>query len=152
MNTRKELLPTGLRPIRDHARATTAAGAGYDYPTTNVGTSGSVTVLCDPALGNAGLDLARRLLARVGAPYTNMETLFGITGGAFEVVLAPLSKLNDGSGGAYHYGCDFSSGGTAYLDATFASKDADPLELAVGLYVAELSESFMGPQRAGWNA
>jgi hypothetical protein len=39
-----------------------------------------------------------------------------------------------------------------YLDATFASKTANPLQLEIGLYVAELSESFMGPQNRGWGA
>jgi hypothetical protein len=50
---------------------------------------------------------------------------------------------NDGSGGAYHYGCDFTSGGVLYVDATFANTTVDPLELEIGLYVAELSESFL---------
>jgi hypothetical protein len=66
-------------------------------------------------------------------------------------VIAPLSGKNDGSGGAYHYGCDFTTGGIFYLDATFASATAKALDLEIGLYVAELSESFMGPQGRGWN-
>src|SRR6202023_3564561 len=64
-------------------------------------------------------------------------TFFGIAGGAVEVIVAPLSGKNDGSGGAYHYGCDFTSGGVLYLDATFANTTVDPLNLEVGLYVAE---------------
>jgi hypothetical protein len=79
-----------------------------------------------------------------------MQTFFGIASGTVNVVIAPLSGNNDGSGGAYHYGCDFNAGGVLYLDATFASTTVNPLNLAVGLYVAELSESFMGPQNSGW--
>jgi len=38
-----------------------------------------------------------------------------------------------------------------YVDARFANTAVNPLNLEVGLYVAELSESFMGPQ-GGWAA
>jgi hypothetical protein len=82
------------------------------------------------------------------APYHDMEAYFGVTGGQVNVVVAPLSGRNDGSGGAYHRGCDFSSGGTLYLDATFALANA--LDVAVVLYIAELSECFMGAQGRGW--
>jgi hypothetical protein len=90
------------------------------------------------------------MLNVVAGPYNNMQTFFGIVGGAVTVIIAPLSGNNDGSGGAYHRGCDFSSGDVLYLDATFASKTVNPLQLEIGLYVAELSESFMGPQNRGW--
>jgi hypothetical protein len=96
------------------------------------------------------LSLAAQLLNAVTGPYNDMQTFFGISGGAADVVIAPLSGNNDGSGGAYHYGCDFTSGGVMYLDATFANTTVAPLNLEVGLYVAELSESFMGPQGGGW--
>ena len=82
-------------------------------------------------------------------PYLDMESFFGINGGAVQVIIAPLSGNNDGSGGAYHYGCDFVSGGTLYLDATFAAT-INPVDLEVALYVAELSECFMGAQGKGW--
>ncbi len=48
-------------------------------------------------------------------------------------------------------GCDFSSGGVIYLDATFDATVVDPLSLQIALYVAELSECFMGLQGSGWN-
>ena len=38
-----------------------------------------------------------------------------------------------------------------YLDATFASTAVAPLNLEVALYVAGLSESFMGLQGGGWD-
>ena len=132
--------------IRPHR----AISERLDYPATQVGVSGNVTVSYDSSLGAPGLSLAQRLLAGVTKPYDDMQTLFGTAGGATEVVLAPLSTAHDGSGGAYHYGCDFSSGGILYVDATFAATDADPLSLEIALYVAELSECFMGAQNKGW--
>jgi hypothetical protein len=121
-----------------------------DYPATQVGVVGNITVSYDAALGAQGLALAQQLLGAVSWPYNDLQVYFGIAGGNVQVVIAPLSGNNDGSGGAYHYGCDFTSGGVLYLDATFASKTENPLSLEVGLYVAELSECFMGAQNKGW--
>ena len=104
----------------------------------------------DPVLGTQGLSLATQMLNSVAGPYKDMQTLFGIAGGTVNVVIAPLSGNDDGSGGAYHDGCDFTVGGVLYLDATFASTTVNPLNLEVRPYVAELSESFMGPQNRGW--
>jgi hypothetical protein len=145
----RELIPPGGQRV-DRTAEQMAAAPNLDYPATEVGVAGSVKVAYDPALGAPGLALAQQLLNAVTIPYDDMQAFFGIKGGSVEVVIAPLSGKNDGSGGAYHYGCDFSSGGTLYLDATFASTTVDPLDLEVGLYVAELSESFMGPQGKGW--
>ena len=148
----KELLPKGAaRRPRPPSVVAAAAGTSFDYPVAQVGVAGNVTVYYDPSLGSPGQSLAKQLLARVVAPYDDLQTAFGIAGAAVNVVVAPLSGSNDGSGGAYHYGCDFSSGGTLYLDATFANTSVNALDLEVALYVAELSESFMGPQGGGWN-
>jgi len=148
----RELLPTGVRrKPRSAKTVAAAAGTSFDYPVAQVGVSGNVTVYYDPSLGSQGQSLATQLLSRVVAPYDDLQTAFGIDGGKVNVIVAPLSGNNDGSGGAYHYGCDFTSGGTLYVDATFANTSVDPLDLEVALYVAELSESFMGPQGGGWN-
>ena len=147
----RELLPSGgQRKERTAEQITTAAGTGFDYPATQAGVVGNVTVYYDPALGDAGSSIATRMLGAATAPYDDMQSFFGIPGGAVDVIIAPLSGRNDGSGGAYHRGCDFTAGGALYLDATFASTAADPLSLETGLYVAELSESFMGAQGGGW--
>ncbi len=151
MNPRRELLPSGAhRKERAGKEAGKGRPARLDYPAAKVGAAGNVTVLYDPALGNQGKSLAAQLVSVVGGPYNDLQTLFGMPGAAVNVIVAPLSGRNDGSGGAYHYGCDFSSGGDLYLDATFASTAANSLNLELGLYVAELSESFMGPQNKGW--
>ena len=151
MNPLRELLPRGGKRKERTPEQIAAAPTGFDYPVTQVGVVGNITVYYDPALGAQGLQLAEQMLNRVGGPYNDMQAFFGIAGGAVAVVIAALSGQDNGSGGAYHYGCNFTTGAMLYLDATFASTTAKPLDLEVGLYVAELSESFMGPQNAGWN-
>jgi hypothetical protein len=125
-----------------------AAGSGFDYPTTAVGATsdGRVTVYYDPSLGQPGLTQAQNLLASGSRIFAACASYFGITGSPVSVVIAPLSGNNDGSGGAYHYGCDFASGGVVYVDAAFGN---DALE--TGLFVAELTECFMGAQAKGWD-
>ncbi|HLW69595.1 MAG TPA: hypothetical protein VKS22_03130 [Candidatus Binataceae bacterium] len=147
----KELLPAGgKRKARTPEQIAAARRTGLDYPATQVGVSGNITVAYDAALGAQGLNLAQQLLNAVTGPYDDMQRFFGIAGAPVEVLIAPLSGNNDGSGGAYHYGCDFASGSVLYLDATFATTAVNPLNLEIGLYVAELSECFMGAQGGGW--
>ena len=149
MTNPREFLPAdATRPER--AAAPEEAAVGLDYPSTSVGTVGQITVEYATSLGQNGQTLAEQLLNVVDPPYTQMESYFGVAGGAVTVVVAPLSGQNDGSGGAYHYGCDFNSGGVLYLDATFANTTVDPTNLELSLYVAELSEAFMGAQGTGW--
>jgi chitodextrinase len=150
MNAVRELLPPGGARRDRVASQISAALAGLDYPATKVGVVGNITVYYDPALGAQGQALATQMLGAVAGPYNDMQIFFGIAGGAVSVVIAPLSGNNNGSGGAYHYGCDFTSGGVLYLDPTFASTTVNPLNLEVALYVAELSEAFMGAQNRGW--
>ena len=142
-NPREFLSPTFVRkPLEE------AAAAGLDYPSTEVGTAGNISVYYATSLGTSGETLANALLDLVTGPYSDMEAFFGIAGGPVTVVIAPLSGNHDGTGGAFHYGCDFITAGTLYLDATFALPNATDVELA--LYVAELSECFMGAQGLGW--
>ncbi len=115
--------------------------SAFDYPTTLVGTAGQTTVYYDQALGANGLANAQFLLVRVDAAYQVCQGYFGIPGLPVNLIVAPLSGSNDGSGGAYHWSCDFSSGGDLYVDSAYS----DPM-MDVGLFVAELSECFMGPQ------
>jgi len=148
MSIREFLPPGGKRKARTPEQIAAAAPLSFDYAPTQVGVVGEVTVSFDESLGPPGLALAQQLLSAVAGPYNDMQVFFGIAGSAVEIIIAPLSGKNDGSGGAYHHGCDFGTGGVLYLDATFAA--ADPLSLAVCLYVAELSECFMGAQGGGW--
>jgi hypothetical protein len=147
----REFLPSGAtRKTRTPELIAAAAPLGLDYPATQVGVTGNITVSYDPSLGAPGLKLAQQLLNVVAGPYQQMQSVFATAGGAVTVVVSPLSGKNDGSGGAYHHGCDFTSGGVLYVDATFANTVQNPLDLEVALYIAELSEAFMGTQNRGW--
>ncbi len=147
----REFLPSGqVREQRTAAKIALGAPFGLDYPATQVGVVGNITVSYDPALGPQGLALATQMLTVVSAPYQQMQSVFAITGAPVTVLIAPLSGKNDGSKGAYHGGCTFTAGGVLYLDATFANTAANPLDLEVALYIAELSECFMGAQNRGW--
>jgi hypothetical protein len=150
MTKTRRVLPPANGNLITRAPHEGARPAHLDYPVTRVGTAGKIMVSCAASLGEQGIDLARQLLEAVESPYDNLQTLFGISGGPATVIVAPLSGRNDGTGGAYHYGCDFTSGGVLYLDATFALGMPAALDLEIGLYVAELSESFMGLQNKGW--
>src|ERR1022692_1568785 len=143
MPVRSEFLSPG------YVRPPLAAAVPFDYPSTEVGSVGRVTVYYATSLGNRGETLAIAMLDVVLDPYNDMEKFFGVAGGPVSVVVAPLSANNDGTKGAYHYGCNFASGGTLYLDATFNLPNQTDGELA--LYVAELSECFMGAQALGWS-
>ena len=127
-------------------------GSGFDYPAQQVGQSkwvGSdgnpVLLYLDTSTGAAGQADVVDAQAQIDNIMAFNDFVFGIRGQGGNVVIAPLSGNNDGSGGAYHYGCDFVTGGTWYEDA------ATDAVLCRGLIQAEVSESYMGLQNKGWN-
>jgi hypothetical protein len=132
-----------------HARAYRKPPAEkFDYPARLVGTSqnGEVTLYYDPDLGPQGTALARQVFEGIGQTYANSQAYFAIPGKPVNVVIAPVNNAVDGSGGAYHQGCNFDPGGDLYCDAAFGN----PV-LTNGLVVAELTECFMGEQNKGWD-
>lgn len=154
------LLRPGSRANLDDVRAELAARTKrrklgqFDYPTQRVGhtvwtgTDGMpVTVWVDPSLGQPGADLAQWVLGQVDGVMRYMDSLFFPTQGqAGNVIIAALNGALNGSTGAYHYGCDFSSGGDWYEDYS-AGNGSEVL----GLVAAEICESYMGVQGRGWN-
>jgi hypothetical protein len=120
----------------------------FDFPTTLAGTSadGLTTVYYDPSLGQGGADLATALIAAASGLNTDCSTWFGIPCQPVNLIIADLGSGGTGDGGAYHYGCDFATGGDIYIDAATGNPDMDE-----GLYVAELTECFMGTQNLGWS-
>src|SRR5579864_5424681 len=109
----REFLPQGF--IREPEGLNfDPAQTGPSSLTATVGTVGNVTVTYDTSLGASGLILAQQFLAVAHRPYIDMNTFFGINGGPVTVVISALGGKTDGSAGAYHYGCDFTSGGTLY--------------------------------------
>ena len=112
----REFLPHGAVRRARTPDQLQAAVLGFDYPATQVGTVGNMTLYYDPALGAQGLALAQQFLNVANRPYQDMVSFFGIAGGAVQVVIAPLSGNNDGSGGAYPYDDEVLTGvnGTLY--------------------------------------
>src|ERR1700732_2263289 len=103
----------------------------FDYPTLMYGVShdGFTTVYHDPSLGQPGKDLAQALLTAALQCNADCAAWFGIPMQPVNLIIAPLSGGNQGDGGAYHYGCDFASGGDLYLDVAFNHPELD-----IGLY------------------
>lgn len=86
MPNSSEFLPVGAtRKVRTAEQLTAAAAVGFDYPATQVGVVGKITVDYDPALGAQGLTLATQLLNVVSAPYQQMQENFGVAGSAITV-------------------------------------------------------------------
>ena len=83
---------------RTRDQITAAMAVGLDYPATQVGVVGNITVMYDTSLGAQGLSIAKQLLGAANRQYEDMQVFFGIKGGAVTVVVAPLSGSNDGSG------------------------------------------------------
>ena len=138
--------------VRPHpARLLKTATAGqFDYPVSEVGktSDGLVTVYVDTSLpANAKL-VAAALLGEAPNLVKQCEAWFGIPCQPVNLIVASLSGSNDGTGGAYHYGCSFSDGGDLYVDYAVQH---DGVTMDAGLFIAELSEAFMGAQAKGWN-
>jgi hypothetical protein len=155
----KMILPTE-RMVDHHRRAQAfgnhqaglkvaeAAAARLDYPAISIGMTpdGNVSVYYDPSLGQPGAALAQQVLIVADVTYLSCQKYFSIKGQPVNVIIAALGGMTDGSGGAYHNGCDFNTGGDLYCDAALGNQ---PLTSA--LMAAELTECFMGQQNRGWS-
>jgi len=110
-----------------------------------VGTSTSgVTVYVDPSLGEPGLRNAQDLLAAADDAVRQNNAIFGIEGGAVDVIVFALGGVTDGTGGADHGGCDFTTGNAIEVDASFGNSTR-----VVALFEAELSECAMNGSLCG---
>ena len=49
------------------------------------------------------------------------NAIFGIAGGAVSVIVYAIGGSTDGTGGADHGGCDFTTGNAIEVDAAFGS-------------------------------
>jgi hypothetical protein len=112
-----------------------------------VGTSSTgVTVYVDPSLGQPGRQNAEDLLANADRVVAQNNAIFAITGGAVEVVVFALNGQTDGTGGADHNGCDFTTGNAIEVDASFGNSTR-----VVALFEAELSECAMNANLCGYS-
>src|SRR6516165_3496345 len=100
-----------------------------------VGTSNrGVTIYVDPSLGQSGLQNAQDLLNDADRVVDANNAIFGITGGPVSVIIYALNGATDGTGGADHGGCDFTTGNAIEVDAAYG-----PSNRVSALFEAELS-------------
>lgn len=123
------------------------ASSGFDYAVSQVGKTASVTVYMANSIGGAvgGLTLAKKVLDRAEATFQKTQAFFGqIKLPDVNLLICPLSGNDDGSGGAYHYGC---AGTELYCDDDLSDDGSTTL----ALFVAELSEVGQAAQNKGWD-
>jgi hypothetical protein len=112
-----------------------------------VGTSpsGRVTVYVDPTLGDPALQNAQDLVNDADRVVTANDTdIFGAAGGPVSVIIFALGGATDGTGGADHGGCDYTTGAAIEVCASFGNSSR-----VSGLFEAELSECSMGGNLCG---
>jgi hypothetical protein len=128
--------------------AATAAPQWPSYTGTSqlVGTSpsGRVTVYVDPTLGQQGLQNAQDLLGDADRVVAANDAIFGTTGGPVSVIVFALGGATDGTGGADHMGCDYTTGNAIEVDASFGNSAR-----VSALFEAELSECSMNGNLCG---
>jgi hypothetical protein len=146
-NHRIKATGTKKKPV-DINRASPAAPAWPSYQGTSqfVGTSptGRVTVYVDPTIGQPGLQNARDLLNDADRVVGANDAIFGTTGGPVSVIVLALGNATDGTGGADHMGCDYSTGAAIEVDASFGNSAR-----VSALFEAELSECSMNGNLCG---
>ena len=128
------------------ASASTPAWPSYTGTSQLVGTSssGRVTVYVDPTLGQQGLQNAQDLLNDADRVVTANDQIFGTTGGAVSAIVFALGGATDGTGGADHMACNYSTGNAIEVDASFGNSAR-----VSALFEAELSECSMGGNLCG---
>src|ERR1700730_4669658 len=111
-----------------------------------VGTSpsGRATVYVDPTLGAAALQNAQDLVNDADRVANANDAIFGTTGGAVSVIIFALGGATDGTGGADHGGCDYTTGNAIEVCASFGNSAR-----VSALFEAELSECSMGGNLCG---
>jgi hypothetical protein len=113
-----------------------------------VGTSpsGRVTVYVDPSLGQPGLQNAQDLLDDADRVVAANDAIFGTADGSVNVIVFALGGATDGTGGADHMGCDFTTGAAIEVCASFGNSAR-----VSALFEAELSECCMNSQLCGFS-
>jgi hypothetical protein len=132
-------------PAAPAAAAGTPAWPSFTGTAQKVGTSSTgVTVYVDASLGAQALRSAQDLLADADRVVQQNNGFFGITGGPVDVIVFALGGQTDGTGGADHNGCDFTTGNAIEVDASYGN----PARVSA-LFEAELSECAMNGRLCG---
>jgi hypothetical protein len=144
MLPRKQMFSSGRQPEKV-SKFKPAAAVGFDYPMIVAGATANVSVNYATSLSAGGAALAAKVLAKCEPAFQAVVGLFGnVAIPKANLLIAPLSGADDGSGGAYHYGCQSPD---TYVD----DDEQDDGSTTLALFVAELSEVGMATQSAGWD-
>jgi len=103
-----------------------------------------VTVYVDPSLGAPALKNAQDLLQDADRVVSANDSIFGTTGGPVSAIVFALGGATDGTGGADHLGCDYSTGNAIEVDASYGNSAR-----VSALFEAELSECSMNGNLCG---
>ena len=106
--------------------------------------SGRLTVFVDPSLGQPALQNAQDLVNDGDRVANANNAIFGTTGGPVSVIVFALNGATDGTGGADHMGCDYTTGNAIEVCADFGNSAR-----VSALFEAELSECSMGGNVCG---
>jgi hypothetical protein len=101
-------------------------------------------VYVDPSLGNHALQNAQDLVDDADRVVNANDGIFGTTGGPVSVIVFALGGATDGTGGADHMGCDYTTGNAIEVDASFGNSAR-----VSALFEAELSECSMNGNLCG---
>jgi len=147
MNHRIKSTRTEKKPVNIYRDAPAAPQwPSYKGNSQFVGTSpsGRVTVYVDPTLGDQAMQNAQDLVNDADRVATANDGIFGTTGGPVSVIVFALGGATDGTGGADHMGCDYTTGNAIEVDASFGNSAR-----VSALFEAELSECSMAGNLCG---
>ena len=143
-----------IKPTRTEKKPVASGGEAASLPTWPsytgtsqlVGTSpsGRVTVYVDPSLGAPALNNAQDLLHDADRVASANDSIFGTTGGPVSLIVFALGGATDGTGGADHLGCDYTTGNAIEVDASYGNSAR-----VSALFEAELSECSMNGNLCG---
>jgi hypothetical protein len=103
-----------------------------------------VTVYVDPSLGQQARQNAQDLLNDADRIVTANDNIFGTTGGPVSAIVFALGGATDGTGGADHMGCNYTTGNAIEVDASYGNSGR-----VSALFEAELSECSMNGNLCG---
>lgn len=147
MNHRIKATPTGKKPVnikRDSPVAPTWPSFKGDSQFVGTSPSGRVNVFVDPSLGQPALQNAQDLLNDADRVVKANDGIFGTQGGPVNVIVFALDGNTDGTGGADHMGCDYTTGANIEACASFGNSAR-----VSALFEAELSECSMNGSLCG---
>jgi hypothetical protein len=118
----------------------------FDYSVKSVGSTANFNVYSATSLGVQGQQVGQAVLQRCEADAQTLSGYFNIPVQHCNIIVAPLSQNQDGSGGAYHHTCIDSD---LYCDVEFHPQVNTDITNA--LSIAEEVEVFEAVQNRGWD-